>query len=705
VNYGNIFVNEDDNDIFFGVGDLTLVFSKETGQLSSLSLGEVEISSNDSVKEMTMVVGGLLKSNILKDQKNYTYPSVICEGGREIGNESVYLGYEVRRPIDGVELCVKVKIEDFTVKKFYHITSQGAVGRRLEIAYLGEDLTSVQYIDWTSMGIRYDENGLSLIEVPLSTFPGSVDCKKEQDICLKAYPYTECCGTAYVHNKKDNLCVCIWAGDQREAVSHIYCQSKDGVCSIGNHYDVNAFIRNGESLAVTNSYITANRKGWLDNVLDIRAWFEHNGFRCRVNSKEAIKALNIYETEVGTVEFSENAKHCEYEDVSKLIDDIENIRNKGFNAIQLMPSFPYPGYTIVDLKDPELQHNTQGRLKELVQKAHAAGVKVILDVLLHGCLDKAIARWNAEIYGIRERFFKLWLTKGDEVHPIRKLHPDWFIYLDDGEVYKKYTWLFDAASEGFQNYVCEALRIFVEEYDIDGFRFDAPQWGDAPNRRTGLDYLPSKSRSYGVWELFYKARNMIDGLKEGLIWINEVEGIMWRDVTDAAYPYSSIWKWELVYKGEKSARDMQSFYDVRKKSMPLDMLYINFADNHDTWFPGELGLYSHEKFGKGFARAMFAANLFAEGGFMVYAGFEYADLEYYTLMLRIKNDNDIFRLGECDYSTAYADNENVFCTHWKHNGRELTVCVNCSDKAFECTVNIGGKRVKVKFGEFETKFI
>ena len=61
----------------------------------------------------------------------------------------------------------------------------------------------------------------------------------------------------------------------------------------------------------------------------------------------------------------------------------------GFNTIQLMPQMPFPWYTVYHYDD---LHGTYGgasdeELKDFISTAKSLGLRVILDIVVHGVAD------------------------------------------------------------------------------------------------------------------------------------------------------------------------------------------------------------------------------------------------------------------------------------------------------------------------------
>ena len=150
-----------------------------------------------------------------------------------------------------------------------------------------------------------------------------------------------------------------------------------------------------------------------------------------------------------------------------------------FNVIQLMPRMPYPSYSVHDYRDIETHYAPEAALRAMVKKAHELGLKVILDVIMHGVSDKAASQQP---------------KAGVPTHAWTKEHPEWFSRNEYGWLARTYTWSFDHANSGFQDFM---VSVFVDDYirklDVDGFRVDAVTWSFFPNWAEGLAYPGYKS--------------------------------------------------------------------------------------------------------------------------------------------------------------------------------------------------------------------
>lgn len=140
-----------------------------------------------------------------------------------------------------------------------------------------------------------------------------------------------------------------------------------------------------------------------------------------------------------------------------LIDQLDYIAELGFNAIEPLPWHPWPGleswgYNPTFHFAPEQLYGTPNDLKRLIDEAHKRGLAVIIDMVLNH------AEWNSPLYQLYGNDY--------EASP----------YFRD---YDGHNWGFpkiDQPSPAVKRYVADIIRYWIEEYRIDGFRYDATRW-------------------------------------------------------------------------------------------------------------------------------------------------------------------------------------------------------------------------------------
>lgn len=142
-----------------------------------------------------------------------------------------------------------------------------------------------------------------------------------------------------------------------------------------------------------------------------------------------------------------------------LIDSLNYLKNIGINAIELMPINEFDGneswgYNPDFYFAPDKYYGTKNKLKEFIDKCHQNGIAVIQDVVFNHCTGNAPqAKMYWDAANNRPAANNPWLN---QVAP----HP-YSVFND-----------FNHTSTATQYLVQRALDHWINEYRIDGFRFD-----------------------------------------------------------------------------------------------------------------------------------------------------------------------------------------------------------------------------------------
>ncbi len=255
--------------------------------------------------------------------------------------------------------------------------------------------------------------------------------------------------------------------------------------------------------------------------------------------------------------------------------------------------------------------------KNLVNQAHAMGFKLIID-------------WVANHTGWDHH----WTTE----------HPDWYVKDLDGNFTERNGWQdvidLDYDSAAMRNAMIDAMKLWVTECKIDGFRCDMAHL-------VPLDF-------------WIEARRQCDALKP-LFWLAECEEPAYHNAFDASY----AWNW--MHVTEKHAKGEASLNDVRNvlhhyTQYPAGAIKLFFTTNHDenSWNGTE-----YEKYGKR-AKAWAVFSVTWQGMPLVYSGqemsnrkrlqffhkdnIEWADRpilhDFYQTLLQLRKDNKAISEGE-----------------------------------------------------------
>ena len=166
---------------------------------------------------------------------------------------------------------------------------------------------------------------------------------------------------------------------------------------------------------------------------------------------EGADQLYIYEAHVGMAQ--EEGRVGTYREFADYT--LDRIKKAGYNTVQLMAIMEHPyygsfGYQVSNFFAASSWFGKPEDLKYLVNKAHAMGIRVLLDVV-HSHAVRNTAEGINMFDGTTWQFFHDG-PKGD--------HPAWG------------TKCFDYGKTGVLHFLLSNLKFWMTEYHFDGFRFD-----------------------------------------------------------------------------------------------------------------------------------------------------------------------------------------------------------------------------------------
>ena len=230
--------------------------------------------------------------------------------------------------------------------------------------------------------------------------------------------------------------------------------------------------------------------------------------------------------------------------------ELPSVKALGTDIIWLMPIHPIgeqnrkgelgSPYAVKDYFAVNPEFGTLTDFKYFVDEAHQLGMYVIIDwVANHTAWDNVIRQEHPEWYAKD--------YKGD-VHPTPWF--DWFDIID-----------LDYRSPELRQYMSSALKYWVKEVGIDGYRCDAA--GFVP-----LDF----------WNNVSAELRQI----KPVFMLAEWES---RDMHEHAFDASYAWSWwEIMHdlaKGKASLGELAGYYAWNEKFYPKDSYRMTFVTNHD----------------------------------------------------------------------------------------------------------------------------
>jgi glycosidase len=375
-----------------------------------------------------------------------------------------------------------------------------------------------------------------------------------------------------------------------------------------------------------------------------------------------IRRASIYEVQIGTSYFWGGHEYCRYPSIADFTADLDRVQSLGFDVVQLMPLQPYPSYNVHDYFDVAASYGDAAELAALIAECHRRGMRIILDVLLHGVIDREsidraeqgvrdgplferltgelgdsfsedvgdqqsyLIAWSRHILN----FAPHWRAGSPERTPLQEQHPDWFFRSTDGEATGIYTKAFDARMPGWQDYFRSAVRFLLTEWDVDGFRFDAPTYNEFPNWSPATALRASAS-PLGAVSLFVDVRRDIKALKPDAVLYTEPSGLLLRRSMDVNYNYDEQWLVTALgatgadhpARSVRTAREFAEWMEDRDGFLPPGSLTAHHIDSHDTfWWPEWGKKWRREQLPVPVVRALAAAFMALEGPYMTFAGGE-----------------------------------------------------------------------------------
>jgi len=348
------------------------------------------------------------------------------------------------------------------------------------------------------------------------------------------------------------------------------------------------------------------------------------------------------------------------------VRELPRLKDMGVKTLWFMPVTPIAQknkkgslgsyYACSDYTAINPEFGTLDDFKSLVKQAHEMGFKVIID-------------WVANHTG----WDHIWT----------KEHPEYFLKDSATNDFKRASGMDDIIELDFSNKelrmaMKEAMKFWVTECDIDGFRCDLAFWVE-------LDF----------WK---EARKELDAVKP-LFWLgefDELEKPEYGEAFDASYTWTWMHKTEDFYK---KSGTLDTLFTVLKRYDDLGDSTTRawFTTNHDenSWNGTE-----YEKYGD-MAKSLAVFSATWNGIPLLYSGQELPNLkrleffekdvikwntknelhDFYKVLLNLKTNNPALRSGDPTVQTfriKTSDPKNIFAYLRKSGSREVLVVLNLS---------------------------
>lgn len=229
---------------------------------------------------------------------------------------------------------------------------------------------------------------------------------------------------------------------------------------------------------------------------------------------------------------------------------LQRLKEMGIDILWLMPINPIgeknrkgtlgSEYSVKDYYAVNPEFGTMDDFKALVRKIHEMGMHVIIDwVANHSAWD----------------------------NPLTLEHPDWYSHSPEGNFQPTpwYDWDdiidFDYDQPAFREYMTYAMKFWVRETDIDGYRCDV------------AGFIP-----VDFWD---NVRSELDAIKPVFMLAEWESRDLHRKAFDMTYSWS-IWdKMKDATTGKKGIGSLVEYLAHDVNTFPRDAYRMTFTDNHD----------------------------------------------------------------------------------------------------------------------------
>jgi cyclomaltodextrinase len=239
-----------------------------------------------------------------------------------------------------------------------------------------------------------------------------------------------------------------------------------------------------------------------------------------------------------------------------LAEKMDYVADLGATCLWLSPIFPSPthhGYDATDLYCIEPRLGGDEALRAVVSEAHSRGIRVLLDYVCNHVSDQHPIFQEA---------------KTDPTSPYRS----WFTF-DDSEIgYRTYFGVrsmpeIDMYDPGAQDWLLDAARFWLREYDVDGYRLDHAN-GPGPDFWTDF-WTTCKTEKPDC----FCFGEVVDAPDVNRTYVGRLDGCLNFLVADALRRTYALGRWTEAH--------MERILERHYRFFLSNFLMPTFLDNHD----------------------------------------------------------------------------------------------------------------------------
>jgi glycosidase len=154
-------------------------------------------------------------------------------------------------------------------------------------------------------------------------------------------------------------------------------------------------------------------------------------------------------------------------DLKGIIERLDYLNGLGINGLYLTPIFKSPSnhkYDIVDYFEIDPYFGDEQVLRELVDKAHERGIRIVLDAVFNHCSSQFPPFLDVVEKGKDSKYYDWFTVDGDKIN---KEHTNYRMFGHVRSMPKLNT-----ANPELKEYLLSSVRYWTGEFAIDGWRLD-----------------------------------------------------------------------------------------------------------------------------------------------------------------------------------------------------------------------------------------
>ena len=394
--------------------------------------------------------------------------------------------------------------------------------------------------------------------------------------------------------------------------------------------------------------------------------------------------LVIYEMHVADFSGGEDdpCKRGKYQDAIAKLDYLSEL---GINAIELMPVNEYPGdyswgYKVRHFFATESSYGSTEELKRFIDQCHGRGIRVFIDGIYNHTDEECPLM-------LIDRNYWYYEYRHYPEDPANYWGPEFNYDNYDEKLDVKPAW----------KYVGDVVRYWVQEYHIDGIRFDAVR--QLANYEF-LDWLAKQAKKNAAPKPFYNIAEHIPDTSR---------------VVSPEGPLDACWHESFRYFvipyicGETSELEkLKEVLDPRRQGYEVPTNVINYLSTHDRERVmrelGERGIFDEAAFGR--AKLGTVLLMTAMGVPMLWMGEEFGEhkrksetvtqpkkiawpllerdlnrdlFEYYKKLIALRKQNPALSSDNIDFFHENPEAKVLAYSRWHEENSRVVVVVNFSD--------------------------